>query len=272
MLRNRVLTALVLGAAFLAALYLLPEAGWGMFVLAFILVGAHEWSKLVGYAAPARLLFLGSTLAGGLLLVPAAASLDAARLWLTTLLLAGAAAFWVLVVPFWLARRDRLQPTWRAGIVGWIVLLAPLAALIQLRRVGPEIVLAVMATVWLADSAAYYFGKRYGQRKLAPRISPGKTWAGVWGALGSVAVFALLVCVATGWSLWFVAGGLAIAVLSVIGDLFESMLKRQAGMKDSGALLPGHGGVLDRIDGLTSTLPLAAFYAYFPMYLSRWLA
>jgi phosphatidate cytidylyltransferase len=127
-----------------------------------------------------------------------------------------------------------------------------------------------MAVVWIADIAAYFAGRRFGKRKLAPTISPGKTWEGVWGALVAVAAYALLL-VAVAPSAFAPAGPAAmaafvaflplLAALSVVGDLFESLLKRQAGVKDSGALLPGHGGVLDRVDALLAAMPFAALAA-----------
>lgn len=153
-------------------------------------------------------------------------------------------------------------------LIGWLLLLPPWIALLNLRHVSPQAVLLVVLTVALADSAAYFSGKRFGRRKLAPQISPGKTWEGFFGALAGVTLFGFALCVWRSWSLWLVVGFIAIAVLSVMGDLFESMAKRQAGIKDSGSIFPGHGGVLDRIDGLTSTLPLVAFCVYLPFYLS----
>jgi phosphatidate cytidylyltransferase len=132
------------------------------------------------------------------------------------------------------------------------------------------LLLAVLATVWLSDTAAYFAGRRFGKRKLAPAISPGKTWEGVAGALAAVTLYALA------WAglgspasmpvapdgtrsgaLWIVPVLLALAVAGMIGDLFESLIKREAGVKDSGTLLPGHGGMLDRIDALLAMLPLA---------------
>jgi phosphatidate cytidylyltransferase len=127
-----------------------------------------------------------------------------------------------------------------------------------------------MATVWIADIAAYFFGRRFGRRKLAPNVSPGKTWEGLYGALAATAVYAgAWIGLFRGatpaavrdlpWSpVWMIILLEALAVLSVLGDLFESAMKRQAGLKDSGSLLPGHGGVLDRIDALTPVLPVAA--------------
>ena len=126
-----------------------------------------------------------------------------------------------------------------------------------------------MGVVWVADTAAYFAGRRFGRRKLAPEVSPGKTWEGVWGALAAVVIYwlalsALLpdhemhLVVGLVWVLWML-------LLSVVGDLFESWMKRVAGVKDSGGLLPGHGGLLDRVDGLTATLPLAALYFAYPL-------
>jgi phosphatidate cytidylyltransferase len=132
----------------------------------------------------------------------------------------------------------------------------------------------LMAIVWVADTAAYFAGRRFGKRKLAPAISPGKTWEGVYGALIAVAVYALALlpfAAEAGYSapilptsvIAWVALVLALAGLSIVGDLFESQLKRNRGVKDSGRLLPGHGGVLDRIDALLAALPPAALIAHY---------
>ncbi len=148
-------------------------------------------------------------------------------------------------------------------MTGWLLIVPTWLALVRLQAM-PWVLLAVLGVVWIADSAAYFAGRTWGRRKLAPLISPGKTWEGVAGAAVAVAVYHALV--------WYfglrsvtleigVAAALLVACLlplSILGDLFESWIKRQAGVKDSGTLLPGHGGVLDRIDALTSTLPLAA--------------
>jgi phosphatidate cytidylyltransferase len=124
--------------------------------------------------------------------------------------------------------------------------------------------LLALGVVWVADTAAYFFGRRFGRTKLAPQISPGKTWAGVWGAAGAVVLYWIVVwAIAPAGSVRLVSGlmlALLMTALSIVGDLFESWMKRVAGVKDSGDLLPGHGGLLDRVDGLTATLPLAAIY------------
>jgi phosphatidate cytidylyltransferase len=138
------------------------------------------------------------------------------------------------------------------------VLLPTWAALLYLHARGPATLLGVMAVVWIADTAAYFAGRHFGRHKLAPAISPGKTWEGVAGALVALALYAGVVGLTAGLpllSLILMVSGLL--YVSVLGDLFESWIKRVSGMKDSGAVLPGHGGVLDRIDALTSTLPIA---------------
>ena len=126
-------------------------------------------------------------------------------------------------------------------------------------------------TVWIADSAAYFAGKRFGKHKLASTISPGKTWEGVLGAFVAVTIYAVMLSYLTHQSYWFVLVFWGVMILSIMGDLFESLIKRQAGVKDSSNLLPGHGGVLDRIDGLTSSLPLVMFLLTLPIYYNLYL-
>jgi phosphatidate cytidylyltransferase len=138
------------------------------------------------------------------------------------------------------------------------VLLPTWLALGYLREISPNLLLAILMVVWVADSAAYFAGRQFGKRKLAPAISPGKSWEGVWGALAGVTLFGAMAAVLASASWWLIVAFWVMTVLSIVGDLFESWMKRVAGIKDSGAILPGHGGVLDRIDGLTSTLPAAA--------------
>jgi phosphatidate cytidylyltransferase len=120
--------------------------------------------------------------------------------------------------------------------------------------------------VSIADSAAYFAGKRFGRHKLAPEISPGKTWEGVAGAVVAITLYGAVLCYLKQYSLWLIVGLWLIVVLSIMGDLVESLLKRQAGLKDSGQLLPGHGGILDRIDGLIPTLVITLFCIYLPLF------
>jgi phosphatidate cytidylyltransferase len=274
MLLTRVLTALALVIPLLAALFLLPPVAWGALTLAAIVVAAVEWANLVGYRGPARWLFIAGVLLIGLNLLLSPVS-GFAQGWPDGVVLAvcgPAALFWALVVPAWL--RGHWHPAWplSMAVVGWLVLIAAWVALVALQARSPWLALAAMAIVWVADIAAYFSGRAFGRRKLAPSISPGKTWEGVYGALAAVAVYALALvpfarqagyarevsaAAVAGW----VALALLLAVLAVGGDLFESLLKRHAGVKDSGSLLPGHGGILDRIDALLAALPLAALAA-----------
>ncbi len=255
----------------LGMLFLAPAAGWSLFVLAIALVAAWEWSRLAklspgaqgGYLAISGA--LGAAAWVGSLRLPASEFL-ALALWTFWV----AAVFWIVVAPLWLARHWRPGPLVSA-VAGWIVVWPTWFALVFLREVSPWVLLAVAALVWVADIAAYFAGRRFGKRKLAPAVSPGKSWEGVYGGMAGVLAYGLVLW----WisrhdatpltSIFTPAGGVAalaamllLAGLSVVGDLFESWMKRGAGMKDSSQLLPGHGGVLDRIDALTSTLPVAA--------------
>jgi phosphatidate cytidylyltransferase len=168
-----------------------------------------------------------------------------------------AAAFWILVAPLWLWRGVSAAHKRILALAGVVVLLPAGLAMLAL---PPGHLLAVLVLTWIADTAAYFAGMRYGRHKLAPGISPGKTWEGAAGGIGAVLAYAAVLGAVAGGIPWLplIAAALLLAVLSIVGDLFESAAKRQAAVKDSGALLPGHGGILDRIDSATATLPLAA--------------
>ena len=249
----------------LAALFLLPPRGFGVALLAVIFVAAREWSRLAAFSGKWQWLYQGGIVAfcSGLLFLPAA-GFD--RGWPATLILVicGASAlFWLLVAPFWVGQRWPTTGKRAMVLAGWIVLIGAWAALVELQSRSPWLVLAAMAIVWVADTAAYFSGRAFGRRKLAPGISPGKTWEGALGAASAVTIYgfvlspALPAVLAANYALLLVVL-VAITAIGIIGDLFESLLKRQAGLKDSSSILPGHGGVLDRIDSLTSTLPLVA--------------
>jgi phosphatidate cytidylyltransferase len=275
MLKTRVLTAAVLIPAVLAALFLLPPGLWALVTLAVVAIGAHEWSTLAAFNRHMRMIFIGITMVLGLALLFAPTA-GFERGWpdAVVLVVCGMAAlFWAVVAPFWVAGRWRTQSGVPMAIVGWLVLLGTWVALVELQARSPWLVLAAMAVVWIADTAAYFSGRAFGRHKLAPYISPGKTWEGVYGAWIAVGLYALaLVPFATAagfrgpvtaWSiaLWLLLA-LVLAGISVLGDLFESLLKRNASFKDSGSILPGHGGVLDRIDALVAAMPIAALAAY----------
>ncbi len=271
MLKTRVLTAIALLPLVLGLLFLAGPALWAAFAAAIALVSCWEWSRLCGFAPGARRAYLAASLAVGAGL--AFAFLRGPERVFANLAQASfiaSAYFWIFAVPAWLALRLRPEP-WASGLAGWFVIWPLWAALVAIRETGPWVLLACAALVWVADIAAYFAGRRFGRRKLAPAISPGKTWEGVAGAmLGVLAYGAALAALARAYPgplapLFEPAGTapallamLVLAALSVLGDLFESWMKRCAGRKDSSALLPGHGGILDRIDALTPALPAAA--------------
>jgi len=267
MLKTRVITALVLLALVLPSLFFLPQAYWAILAALFIGVGAWEWGGLLGMGEPARRV-LGASLAALCtivsLLAPAAMGVGADGLAAPWVLAAYgvAAVFWCLVVPLWMGGKWPLPRGMGGMLVGLVVLFPTWLALVQLRVPGPGILLAILAVVWIADIAAYFSGKAFGKHKLAPAISPGKTWEGAVGAGFGVVVYGSVLRIVyafepVGMPLW-ILGLLAVTAISIVGDLYESLLKRQAGIKDSSNVLPGHGGVLDRIDSLTSTLPVVA--------------
>jgi phosphatidate cytidylyltransferase len=187
------------------------------------------------------------------------------------LALAGAGCAPVAMLPY----RDTQPPTVSLplALAGIVALSGVWVALVELQARSPWLVLAAMAIVWIADTAAYFAGRAFGRRKLAPLVSPGKTWEGVFGALAAVAVYAAAIAPfahSAGYQgrgdavalIAWIALALALALMSVLGDLYESWLKRQAGVKDSGTLLPGHGGILDRVDALLAAMPPAALAAH----------
>jgi phosphatidate cytidylyltransferase len=269
MLRQRIFTAVVLAAVFLGALLGLPPLGWTVFAAGVLAAGAWEWCGFARGSRSARIGYAVGTAAVGLALAAVLGLAHGRPGALALIPIYGVAvAFWVVGAPLWLARRPPRPAAWLVLAVGWVVLIPTFLALVHLRNIGPVTLLVFMMLVWIADIAAYFAGHRYGRVKLAPAISPGKTREGLYGALLATAAFAVV------WMLPAVhvpalirdlpgsLGGCllvaALTLLSVAGDLFESAMKRQADLKDSGRLLPGHGGVLDRIDALTAVLPAAA--------------
>ena len=270
MLKTRVLTAAVLLAVLLSALFLLPRNGWIAFCALLLGIAAWEWGALAGLAAAGRSIYTAFVI--GLFVLPEVLEVSRADgLYVPIWIYCAAALFWIILVPLWMWRRPQMDGRALLLTAGAIALVPAFAAAVDLRSVRPSLLVAVLATVWISDSAAYFIGRRFGKRKLAPAISPGKTWEGVAGALAAVALYALAwasLSGPAGLSLgpgraqlgpaWILPVLLGLAIAGMIGDLLESLIKRQAGVKDSGALLPGHGGVLDRIDAPLAMLPLAA--------------
>ncbi len=263
MLKQRILTAAVL-APLGVALLLWGTPAMIAVVLALILAGGmREWARFAGVGEGAQWLFAALAVA-----------LLAALWWTRTpdrLLVVAAAgvAFWLLA-SLWLANFELGRARTPANTAlklaaGFLVMLPAAAGALSLREAAPHgawWLLVAVVLIWVADSGAYFAGVRFGKHKLAPKISPGKTWEGVGGAVIAVALLGL----AAGWLLGLrdekLLGLMLLAIatlaFSIVGDLFESLMKRHAGMKDSGSLIPGHGGVLDRFDSLFAALPVFA--------------
>ena len=262
MLKTRILTAVIILPSFLAALFYFQPIFWAAFLLVLTVIGAYEWCRLARFSHGNMMIFMIlTTLIGGelLFLLSEAITIDPyTPLFIN--IYSMSLAFWVIAVPLYLRSTTPANNPLLLMLMGWLVLLPICLALYQLRTISPMLLLGIMATVWISDTAAYFAGRAYGKHKLAVIISPGKTWEGVMGAMVAVLAYSLV------WhtladdetlTLFLVPLLLSLVALGVVGDLFESLMKRHAGVKDSGNILPGHGGILDRIDALTSTLPVA---------------
>ncbi len=259
MLKQRILTASVLAIVVVWVVLKLPVAGFGLALLAVILPAAWEWARLAGLGGTRdRLLYGGAVL----LAIAAFWPLAGRSGFVAGLLIAVVACWCYAVVWMWryAGRPDHSDRTMTVAMAGVVVLVAPWVALVALRgEYGAKYVLFLLLLIWAADIGAYFAGRRWGRRKLAPAISPGKTWEGALGGGVATLAFSLAGAVVLGvgdhWP-WFAVVCMITMGFSIVGDLFESMMKRQRGLKDSGSLLPGHGGVLDRVDSLTAAAPV----------------
>lgn len=266
----RVLTALVLVPLFLWVVWLAPLPVLPLFLAAVFLLGAWEWSRLMGLGPPP--LRAGYT------------ALNAVLMLLSWVYLARGLPAWPVVaagVVWWLVALTLLRRFSRdanrgvrsrraAGLAGVLIIVPAWFAVVALHRDGPYgayWVTVLLLLVWGSDIGGYAAGRCWGRRKMAPAVSPGKTWEGAAGSLvlgliaaGAMHMAGLSLGFAPVWPVWFLVLPIAIAaiVFGIVGDLFESMMKRQRGLKDSGTLLPGHGGVLDRIDALVAAAPVLA--------------
>jgi phosphatidate cytidylyltransferase len=260
-LKNRIVTALVLAIALLAVVVWLPPAATIVLLAAAILAGAWEWSAFLrASSTDLRVGFvtlLAATLAATWFAIDTRADLRS--------LLLVAAAWWCFALGWLMLAPRRIAP-WSVGLAGVLALVPMGVALADLRLKHPrgaEWTLFALALVWAADTGAFFAGRRFGRVRLAPQVSPGKSWEGVCGGM--------LLALACAWAgaEWFelpvvpfVAVCLGAAAFSVVGDLTESMMKRHAGLKDSGRIFPGHGGVLDRLDSVTAAAPLFVLGLY----------
>ena len=286
MLKQRVMTAIVLLAVLLGAL--LAPGPWAL-VLLFTLIAAcalWEWLRLTWPGQGSRMPIVLAVLAGvGLLIVarqwlspePALWSLQFQSL-LDRWIIPAVAFIWVVAGTAMVTRgqaKNRTGGAWLSAF-GVLAVLAVWAALVQLFLAhGSWFLVSLLAVIWFADIAAYFTGKALGKRKLAPRVSPGKTWEGAIGGVVAATVWVLATVywpgsfgavLSEGWPLWAVVLiAIFLSALSIIGDLFESLLKRRAAMKDSSQLLPGHGGVYDRIDALLPVAPFALLLTGVPL-------
>jgi len=270
MLKLRIITAAILLSTFLVVLFLLPFFVFVVFVTVVVLIGAWEWANLSGFESSLqRLLYAlvtASLMVSVGIYVDMAGSIKTSELMDLNLvrnimLVAGA---WWAVALLWVQGYPSSAVLWGnrwvRSFMGWLVLLPMWLAVIYLDQLpkGPWLTLLLLLTVVVADTGAYFFGRAFGKRKLAVNVSPGKSWEGFWGGLFCCALLAMLVAVYTGSERWLV---LIIILLvtslsSVLGDLMESMVKRYRNIKDSGRILPGHGGVMDRIDSITAAAPI----------------
>lgn len=272
MLKQRIITALILLAVLLPAIFAASPWPFALLTLAMIGAAGWEWSRLNGApGTPALLYGVGLAAACGVTLwALGLAAPPAWCWWLATVVWVLGGAYALRGGPTAWPHAPRLARLLLGGIALWVAWLA----LAQAKAIGINFLLSVFCLVWMADVAAYFGGRTLGRRKLAPAISPGKSWEGVWSGMAGVVLLALVwsqlidarVAVdapslysrllGQGW--WVGLPALIfLAAMSVVGDLFESLVKRAAGAKDSSALLPGHGGVLDRIDALLPVFPLA---------------
>ena len=280
MLKQRIITAVILAPLAISAIFYLPLPLFGALLLAIMAIGAWEWGPLMGFASKGRRLFF--VLASTGLIGSIWALLPPQSLWLEKGVLAAnavyilwlAVAWWALsaILTFLYPRFSSFWSSHRSvrGVFGWLTLIPAWLAFMVIRSSeyqtdpyhGAQLIMFLFLMVWSADIGAYFVGKSIGKHKLLPNVSPGKT---LEGFLGGIAVACVLVASAgkvIGWSSGqfaiVIPVTIAITTISVLGDLNESMFKRQAGVKDSGTILPGHGGVLDRIDSLTATAPIYA--------------
>ena len=258
MLRTRIITAAVLIAVLISVVLWLPPVATSVALTAIVLAGAWEWSAFLRTRRiSSRTLYVVAVA----VLLPLIWQLTAAPPGREIVL--AIAVLWWIVALLWVIFAPRRASRWSAALAGLLALVPAWMALMRLRLDvprGAQWMLFVLILVWMADIGAFFVGRRFGKMRLAPSVSPGKTWEGV---LGGACVSAFVAIAGSGWFgvplEVFVPLCLAAVGFSVVGDLTESLLKRFAGIKDSGTLFPGHGGVMDRIDSVTGAAPVLFF-------------
>jgi len=269
MLKQRVITALILAPLFVWSVIALPTTYISLIFALVISVGATEWVRLMG-EPPAMTKYPFIALIWLLMVASGWASQHTVLFYL---LLSISALWWCYAV--WLLRRYSTHvlqceaqgevkqfPLSALPLIGIVLLVPTWIAMVVLHSISPYWLLLMMVLIWGADIGAYFSGRAFGKRKLAPQVSPGKSWEGVAGAMAMTVVIALgggvLLDVSGAALLGLVFLSLITVAFSIVGDLMESLMKRRVGVKDSGTLLPGHGGILDRIDSLTAAAPIFA--------------
>ncbi len=268
MLKQRIITALILLPVALIGFFLLHGVAFALFIGLVVTLGAWEWARLAGYQSQA--VRVGYALIVAILLMLAYSSPGLAP-WLLW-----AGVLWWLAATGLVLTYPRSTALWGGApgslLIGLLILVPAWQALVVLKQwpLGNWLIVAVMVLVWAADIGAYFCGRALGKRKLAPLVSPGKSWEGLIGGLATSLVITAGVGFYRGWDgqaiILALVGAALVVLISVVGDLTESMFKRKSGIKDSSQLLPGHGGVMDRIDSLTAAIPLFAVL----LWLARW--
>ncbi|MEJ5040425.1 MULTISPECIES: phosphatidate cytidylyltransferase [Pseudomonas] len=260
MLKQRIITALILLPIALCGFFLLDGANFALFIGLVVTLGAWEWARLAGLVAQGLRVAYAVVVAGLLMLLHLMPELAP---WVL-----GVSVLWWALATWLVLTYPRTSELWASVacrlLIGLLVLLPAWQGLVLIKHwpLGNWLIMAVMVLVWGADIGAYFSGRAFGKRKLAPQVSPGKSWEGVYGGLALSLVITAVVGVTREWSagelILGLFGAAVVVLVSVVGDLTESMFKRRSGIKDSSNLLPGHGGVLDRIDSLTAAIPLFA--------------
>lgn len=255
MLRQRIITALLLAPLALLVILWTPHTVTMAVFAVLVTAGAWEWAAFPGFTSAAGrasyAALIAAAIAGLWLVGPEHTRLD---------LVIGIAVVWWLFALIWVALMPARMNRAIAAVAGFFVLLPAWLALVRLHAVNPQLVLFLVLVVVAADVGAYFAGRRFGRHKLAPRVSPAKTWEGVFGGLVAAGIMAIIGVRWFGLSAApFLVLCAVVVVASVVGDLTESLFKRHAGLKDSGNLLPGHGGVLDRVDSVTAAAPVFVF-------------